>query len=159
LVMQLVNGESLETRLEREGALPTKDIVRIGTQIATALAAAHAQGLIHRDIKPDNILLEKPGSRVKLTDFGLARAAEDIKLTASGLIGGTPAYMSPEQARGEPLDARSDLFSLGSVLYAMATGKPPFDGASAFVVLRKITEDEPPPIAALNHAVPSWLVS
>ncbi|OAI46824.1 hypothetical protein AYO44_10630 [Planctomycetaceae bacterium SCGC AG-212-F19] len=158
LVMQFVKGESLELRLERAGPLPLKDILRIGMQIATGLAAAHTQGLIHRDIKPDNILLETPGDRVKLTDFGLARAAEDVKLTASGLIAGTPAYMSPEQARGEPLDARSDLFSLGSVLYAMSTGRAPFDGASAFVVLRKITDEPPPPIAEINPDVPSWLV-
>jgi serine/threonine protein kinase len=159
LVMQLVNGESLEERLERSGPLPPQEVIRIGMQIASGLAAAHARDLIHRDIKPDNILLETPGDRVKLTDFGLARAAEDVKLTASGMIAGTPAYMSPEQAKGESLDHRSDLFSLGSVLYAMCTGHPPFDGASAFVVLRKITEDTPVPIPTVNKEVPRWLNS
>jgi serine/threonine protein kinase len=159
LVMQLVNGEALERRLERTGPLPPKDVIRIGMEIASGLAAAHAHDLIHRDIKPDNILLETPGDRVKLTDFGLARAAEDVKLTASGLIAGTPAYMSPEQARGEPLDHRSDLFSLGSVLYAMCTGHPPFEGSSAFLVLRKITEEAPRPVSEVNPHIPGWLTA
>lgn len=158
LVMQLVNGESLEQRLQREGRLPFQEIVRVGSEIASGLAAAHAQGLIHRDIKPDNILLEAPGDRVKLTDFGLARAAEDVKLTQSGMIAGTPAYMSPEQAKGEPLDHRSDLFSLGSVLYTMTAGQPPFDGNSSFVVLRRITEEDPKPIAELNPQAAGWLI-
>src|SRR5262249_22008184 len=97
------------------------------------------------------------GDRVKLADFGLARAAEDVRLTQSGIIAGTPAYMSPEQAKGEPLDHRSDLFSLGSVLYRMATGKDPFDGSSSFIVLRKITEEKARPIAELNPQAANWL--
>ncbi len=157
LVMQLVNGESLEKRLERVGRMPLVDIVRIGKEIASGLAAAHAQGLIHRDIKPDNILLEMPGDRVKLTDFGLARAAEDVKLTQSGMIAGTPAFMSPEQAKGEPLDHRSDLFSLGSVLYTMAAGREPFEGSSSFIILRKITEENPRPIVELNPDAARWM--
>ncbi|MBY0523837.1 MAG: protein kinase [Gemmataceae bacterium] len=159
LVMQLVTGESLERRLERTGPLPLREIVRIGMQVASGLAAAHSHDLIHRDIKPDNILLEAPGDRVKLTDFGLARAAEDVKLTASGMIAGTPAYMSPEQAKGEPLDHRSDLFSFGSVLYAMCTGHPPFDGNSSFVVLRKITEEAAKPVSEINPQIPGWLAA
>ena len=103
------------------------DVLRIGGQIARGLAAAHEQGLIHRDIKPGNILLESGIERtVKITDFGLARAADDASLTQSGVIAGTPMYMAPEQAQGEPLDSRADLFSLGSVLYTMASGRPPF---------------------------------
>jgi DNA-binding beta-propeller fold protein YncE len=113
--------------------------------------------LIHRDIKPDNILLEMPGDRVKLTDFGLARATEDVKLTQSGMIAGTPAYMSPEQAKGEPLDHRSDLFSLGSVLYTMTAGREPFEGSSSFIILRKITEESPKPIADFNPEAARWL--
>src|SRR5262249_35083194 len=146
LVMQIVAGESLEQRLTREGALSVKNILRIGAQIAQGLAAAHAQGLIHRDIKPANILLEQVLDRVRITDFGLARAVEDVKLTQSGFVAGTPLYMAPEQARGEALDHRTDLFSLGSALYAMCTGKPPFSGSTPYVVLRQVTEELPTPI-------------
>ena len=110
--------------LDASGPLEVKEILRIGTQAARALAAAHAQGVVHRDIKPANILLENCIERVKLTDFGLARTVDDASLTGSGVIAGTPEYMAPEQARGEPVDARTDLFSLGSVLYEMCTGRP-----------------------------------
>jgi len=158
LVMQLITGTSLEERLQRGGPLPLKDILRIGTQTAAGLAAAHAQGLIHRDVKPANILLEETGGTVKLTDFGLARAVEDVKLTQTGFVAGTPLYMAPEQAQGEPLDHRSDLFSLGSVLYEMCTGKPPFEGNTPFVVLRRVTEEVPRPIRDLNPDIPDCLV-
>src|SRR5262249_3944860 len=124
---------------------------------ARGLAAAHARGLIHRDIKPANILLEE-GLRVRLTDFGLARAFDDVKLTQSGLVPGTPLYMAPEQARGTEVDHRSDLFSLGSVLYSMCTGKAPFEGSSPYVVLKRITEEAATPIDELNPAMPGWLV-
>lgn len=113
IVMQLVAGPSLEDKLERTGILPIKEILRIGMQTAEGLAAAHHQGLIHRDIKPENILLENGIERVKITDFGLARAVDDTRMTQSGLIAGTPLFMSPEQAAGEPLDVRSDLFQPG----------------------------------------------
>src|SRR5262249_5438589 len=111
--------------------LGLREVLRIGTQIAAGLAAAHKQGLVHRDVKPANVLLENGVERVKITDFGLARAADDVRLTQSGCVAGTPAYVSPEQADGQPLDARSDLFSLGTVLYEMATGVVPFRGDSA----------------------------
>ena len=117
LVMQYIPGRSLQERLDATGPLEVKEILRVGTQAARALAAAHAQGVVHRDIKPANILLENCIERVKLTDFGLARAIDDASLTQSGVIAGTPQYMAPEQARGEPVDARSDLFSLA--LYSM----------------------------------------
>ena len=120
--MQYVAGESLQDRLDRTGPLEVAEIVRIGLQTAAGLAAAHAQGLIHRDIKPANLLLENGLARVKITDFGLARMADDVGLTQNGVVAGTPEYMAPEQARGEPVDHRADLFSLGSVLYAMCTG-------------------------------------
>jgi hypothetical protein len=158
LVMQVVTGESLQERLDRTGPLPLQDIVRIGKQTASGLAAAHAQGLVHRDIKPANILLEG-GSRVRLTDFGLARAYDDVKITQTGFVPGTPLYMSPEQARGEPVDHRSDLFSLGGVMYAMCTGRAPFDGSTPFVVLKHVTEEAPRPIREINPAIPEWLVA
>lgn len=157
LVMQLITGETLEQRLLREGRLPIKEIVRIGMQTAQGLAAAHAQGLIHRDIKPGNILLEPPSGRVKLTDFGLARIADDVKLTRTGFVSGTPLYMSPEQARGEPGDARSDLFSLGAILYEMCAGQPPFQGNSALAIMKQISDNQHRPIRGLNPEVPSWL--
>jgi hypothetical protein len=146
LVMEYVTGVSLQGRLDRDGPLPPRDIARIGHQAACGLAAAHAQGLVHRDIKPANILLENGVERVKITDFGLARAADDARLTQSGVAAGTPLYMSPEQARGETVDPRSDLFSLGSVLYTLATGFPPFRAESTMGVLNRITNNSPRPI-------------
>jgi hypothetical protein len=158
LVMELVIGESLEKKLEREGRLPLNEIVRIGMQTAAGLAAAHDKGLIHRDIKPANILLERTGLRVKLSDFGLARTAEDVRLTRSGLVAGTPLYMSPEQAGGEELDARSDLFSLGVVLYELAAGEPPFTGKTPLVVLKRLTEEQPRPLRERHPDLPEWFV-
>jgi serine/threonine protein kinase len=160
LVMRLVTGESLQDRLDsQDGPLPLREILRIGAQTAAGLAAAHEQTLIHRDIKPANILLEAGTGKVLLTDFGLARAAEDVKLTQTGFVAGTPLYMSPEQARGVPLDHRSDLFSLGSVLYAMCTGNPPFEGSSAFIVLREVTDGRHRPIHDVNPAIPDDLAA
>jgi serine/threonine protein kinase len=159
LVMQLVSGEALDTRITRERRLPIGEIVRIGMQAAQGLAAAHTQGLIHRDIKPANILLEPPHDRVKLTDFGLARAAEDVRLTRTGFVTGTPLYMSPEQARGEAADPRSDLFSLGAILYEMCAGVPPFDSDSVLSVLRQIAEVKHRPVRLINPEVPEWLAA
>jgi uncharacterized protein (TIGR03067 family) len=157
LVMQYVHGVSLQEKLDRDGPLGLKEILRIGMQTADGLAAAHAQGVIHRDIKPANILLENGVQRVKITDFGLARAAADASLTQSGVIAGTPLYMSPEQSLGEPQDHRTDLFSLGSVLYALCTGWPPFRADSAVAVLRRVADDTPRPIRETNPEVPDWL--
>ncbi len=126
-------------------------------QTAEGLAAAHRQGLIHRDIKPSNILLENGVERVKITDFGLARAADDASITQSGVVAGTPLYMAPEQAQGETIDHRADLFSLGSVLYAMCTGQPPFRASSTFAVLKRVCEEAPRPIREINPDVPEWL--
>ncbi len=158
LVMELITGESLEKKLERDGQVSLREIVSIGMQTAAGLAAAHEKGLIHRDIKPGNILLEKSGQRVKLTDFGLARAAEDVRLTRTGLVAGTALYMSPEQATGEELDARSDLFSLGVVLYELAAGEPPFNGKTPLAVLKRVTEEQPVPLRERNPALPEWFV-
>ncbi len=157
LVMQLIAGETLEQRLKREKKLPVKEIVRIGMQAARGLAAAHAQGLIHRDIKPANILLEPPNDRVKLTDFGLARIMEDVKLTRTGFVTGTPLYMAPEQALGEQADPRSDLFSLGAILYEMTAGQTPFTGNSALAILKQIAEVKHRPLRELDPDVPEWL--
>jgi serine/threonine protein kinase len=159
LVMPYVDCDSLEERISRKGPLELADILRIGTQTARGLAAAHAQGLVHRDVKPANILLEKGVERVMLTDFGLARAADDASLTRTGLIAGTPQFMSPEQAQGEPIDARSDLFSLGSVLYMMATGRGPFRAETTLGILRRISDTQPRPIAEVNSQIPAWFAA
>ncbi len=168
LIMQHIEGESLQDRLDRAGPLELLSIVEIARQAATGLAAAHAHGLIHRDIKPANLLLEKPQSlgdrvanagscRVKITDFGLARMADDVQVTHDGTVLGTPEYMAPEQARGERMDQRADLFSLGSVLYAMCTGTPPFQALSALAMLRQVSEETPTPVRQVNPGIPTGL--
>lgn len=159
LVMHYIAGESLQERVDREGALELCEILRIGMQVASGLSAAHQQGLVHRDIKPSNILMEQGVERALITDFGLARAADDASLTRTGFHPGTPQYMSPEQAAGEQVDARSDLFSLGSVLYTMCTGRPPFRAETSLGVLRRITDVEPRPIREINPNIPEWLSS
>src|SRR5437588_11914578 len=120
---------------------------------------AHEKSQIHRDAKPENILLERNTNRVKLTDFGLARAAEDVRLARTGLVTGTPLYMAPEQARGEELDARADLFSLGVLLYELCTGQTPFDARSPLAVLKRLTEERHRPLRELNPDVPEWLAA
>lgn len=157
LVMPYIAGESLQQRIDREGPLGLCEILRISMQTASGLAAAHAQGLVHRDVKPSNILLEQGIERALLTDFGLARASDDASLTHTGYHPGTPQYMSPEQARGDAVDARSDLFSLGSVIYTMCTGRPPFRAETNYGVLRRITDNEPRSIREVNPAIPEWL--
>jgi serine/threonine protein kinase len=168
LVMEYVAGTSLQERLDRGGPMGMSEILRIGEQIAAGLAAAHLGGVVHRDVKPANILLEAPspptdgGSqgergdqcRVKLTDFGLARESEG-GLTQVGAAVGTPLYMSPEQARGEAVDHRADLFALGGVLYRLCAGRPPFEAGNSLALLRRICEEEPRPLA--KGAVPVWL--
>ena len=156
IVMPYVACESLQQRLDRVGSLELIDILRIGMQTANGLAAAHAQGLVHRDVKPANILLEISVEKVMLTDFGLARAMDDASITRTGIIAGTPLYMSPEQARGEPVDARSDLFSLGTVLYTLATGRTPFRAESTYGILRRLTDDSPRPLREISPQFPAW---
>jgi serine/threonine-protein kinase len=157
LVMEYICGRSLQDRIDHDGPLELREILRIGMQTAAGLAAAHAQGLVHRDIKPANILLENGVERVKITDFGLARAVADATLTQSGVITGTPHYMAPEQARGDAIDHRADLFSLGSTLYAMCTGHPPFRADTPLAVLRRVTDDTPRPARETNPDLPEWL--
>jgi eukaryotic-like serine/threonine-protein kinase len=158
LVMELLKGEPLEERLNREGKLPLPEVLRIGREIAEALSAAHACGLIHRDIKPANIWLEAPTGRVKILDFGLARAvSEDSGLTQQGQIIGTLAYIAPEQGRGEAVDARCDLFSLGVVLYQLCTGQNPFKGKDKISTMMKVASHQPPAPIQLNADIPQRL--
>ena len=153
--MELLKGETLEERLRREPKPPLAEVLRIGREIAEGLAAAHGRGLIHRDVKPANVWLEAPGGRVKILDFGLARAAaREGDLTRQGTIVGTPAYMAPEQARGEAVDGRGDLFSLGVVLYRLCTGRQPFLGDDVISTLMKLATHEPPAPAEIDPALP-----
>ncbi len=159
IVMEFVDGETLEKSLNSHGPLDAPEVLYLARQMANGLAAAHAMGLIHRDIKPGNILLENGvHPKVKITDFGLARAADDASLTQSGMISGTPMYMAPEQALGQPMDQRTDLFSLGSVLYRMACGRPPFRASNTLAVLRRVTEDTPRALQEILPQIPDWLV-
>jgi len=159
LVMPFARGPSLQKRIVESGPLSALDVVLVGKQIAAGLAAAHEQGLVHRDIKPANILLNDGIERILITDFGVARAIDDASMTQTGVIAGTPQFMSPEQARGEVVDQRSDLFSLGALLYTCCTGRPPFRSDTPFGVLRKITDEEPRSILDLNPEIPLWLVA
>jgi serine/threonine protein kinase len=159
LVMEFIDGQTLQDKINETGPLDIQDVVSIGRQIACGLEAAHAQGLIHRDIKPANILIENGTGRPKITDFGLARSTDDASLTQSGAISGTPLYMSPEQAQGLEVDHRSDLFSLGSVLYVMCSGRPPFRAATAVAVLKRVVEEQPRPIREIIPETPEWLAS
>jgi WD40 repeat protein/serine/threonine protein kinase len=160
LVMPLLPGESLQARLQRQGALPPEEVARLGRQIADGLTAAHARGLIHRDIKPTNIWLEETpvGSRAKILDFGLARLTQDeAGMTSEGVILGTPAYIAPEQARGLPIDARADLFSLGCVLYQAATGRLPWAGADTISAMLARFMETPKTPAQVNPGVPATM--
>ena len=159
LVMQCVSGQSLQTKVDRCGILGLTDTLRIAKQTAAGLAAAHDQGLVHRDVKPANILLEENVDRVILSDFGLARAVDDASLTRTGVVAGTPHYMSPEQARGDTIDTRSDQFSLGSVMYFMLTGRTPFRATGAMGVLHRICNEEHRPIEQINVDVPCEVVA
>jgi eukaryotic-like serine/threonine-protein kinase len=156
-VMPYVEGESLHERLERERRLPPDEAVRIVLQVAEALSYAHGRGILHRDVKPDNVLLAANPTRALIADFGLARAvgaADSTKLTKTGTIVGTVHYMSPEQVREDRgIDERSDVYSLGCVLYEMLTGAPPFLGRSVTDLVMKILRTPPAPISAVNPLV------
>jgi eukaryotic-like serine/threonine-protein kinase len=156
-VMEYVPGGTLERRLIQDGPLEPIEVVRVGMQVAQGLAAAHAQGLVHRDIKPSNILLDQGTERVRVADFGLARTASDASFTRSGILAGTPLYMAPEQIRGEPCGAQSDLFSLGSLMYALCVGHPPFRGETVYAVMQRIIHDRPRSLREQNPTVPAWL--
>jgi serine/threonine protein kinase len=157
LVMEYIRGTSLANRLLQQAPLPLADVIQVGLQTAAGLSVAHEQGLVHRDIKPANLLVEEKTQRIKIVDFGLALAiGQGQPGHTEGLVG-TPYFMSPEQARSQPTDPRTDLFSLGSVLYTASTGRLPFDGDKLDTILDAIRNVNPPPVRQLNPAIPAWL--
>lgn len=153
-VMPLVVGPTLKQVVDQNGTPSHREIARIGLQIASGLAAAHAQGLVHRDIKPANILVDNQVNRIVITDFGLARRETEESMTQTGFLAGTINYMSPEQSRGGNIDGRSDLFSLGSLLYFLATGVTPFRSASAMGVIHQIGNQPHANVRSENSEVP-----
>ena len=155
IVMELVQGRDLARVLREDGRLSPERAVAIGVQVCDALAHAHAAGMVHRDVKPANIIVAD--DRVKVTDFGIARAAGHSTLTATGSVLGTAQYISPEQAAGKPIGPASDLYSLGIVLYEMLTGSVPFTGDSAIAVAMRHVSDDVPPPSSLNPDVPPGL--
>jgi eukaryotic-like serine/threonine-protein kinase len=161
IAMELLQGESLEAHMRAVGRMPLQSVLLIGHQIACGLAAAHDVGIVHRDIKPANVWIESPTGNAKILDFGLAATVDDnlAQLTGSGALIGTPAFMSPEQARGQQATPQSDLFSLGSVLYTMTTGRPPFSGESLVLLLAAVVSTQPIAPNALNPQLPKRLVT
>jgi eukaryotic-like serine/threonine-protein kinase len=153
-VMTFVDGETLAERVRRAGPLSSAECVRVVQEIAWALAHAHANGVVHRDVKPDNVLIERASGRVVVTDFGIARTAGSPNASGESEIAGTPRYMSPEQASGDALDGRSDLYSLGAVAFFAATGRPPFDAPSAAGVLVKHAVEPAPSLATARAGLP-----
>jgi len=161
IVMRCVDGASLRQLLEKKKRLSVRKSATIARQVADALGYAHHYGVVHRDVKPDNILLDA-GGHVLVTDFGIAKAAQEAtvsQLTTEGMVVGTPQYMSPEQATGDKLDSRSDIYSLGILLYQMLAGEPPFDGESAQSILMKQATADPPPIHDHRGDVPAPLTA
>jgi serine/threonine protein kinase len=160
-VMALVEGESLAEKLARDRRLPIDQARRILTDVADALAYAHSKGVVHRDVKPDNIMLDRATGRPMVTDFGIARAAAgDSRLTVTGVAIGTPAYMSPEQALGErELDGRSDIYSLGVIAYQLLAGEPPFKASNTPAMLVKHVSETPRPLLSLRSDAPPGLVN
>jgi formylglycine-generating enzyme required for sulfatase activity/tRNA A-37 threonylcarbamoyl transferase component Bud32 len=157
LVMEAIGGGSLADKLGREKQLSIEDAARIFQEIASALAHAHKRGVVHRDIKPQNVLLDEESGRALVTDFGIARTAEGGSLTATGMVVGTPAYLSPEQVTGEPSDHRADIYALGVMMYEMLAGQPPFTGATPTAVLMKRLGGPPPPLQSVRADIPTPL--
>jgi serine/threonine-protein kinase len=160
--MEYVDGEPLSSTLAREGPLEPARVAAIARQVAEALAAAHALGIVHRDLKPDNVMLAvgRDGREgVKVVDFGIAKAMEGLtqQVTKTGFRIGTPAYMSPEQIRGDTLDGRSDLYSLGCILFELLTGHPPFEGEVGEIVVGRRLTEQPPHPRDLDAGVPKAL--
>lgn len=157
LVMECIDGGSLADRIEKEGRLPPADVTRILREVAGALDYAHKRGVIHRDIKPHNILIEAETGRSLVTDFGIARTAESGSLTATGMLVGTPAYLSPEQVAGEGGDHRADIYALGVVAYEMLAGQPPFTGPTPTAVLMRRLGEPPPALSKVRPEAPELL--
>ena len=156
MVMEYVRGETFEKLSTRSGPLPLDRAIVLCTHVLEALHHAHTAGVVHRDLKPANLMLTALGD-VKVMDFGIARANTSESLTQTATVLGTATYFSPEQAQGEAVDARSDLYSLGAVLYEMLTGQPPFSGDSAVAVAYKHVKETPVPPSRLNPDVPAAL--
>lgn len=156
ITMDLIEGEGLDRRIDRDGQLPPEDALAIARQLAEGLAAAHARGVVHRDLKPANVLIDREG-RAFITDFGVARSLASGGLTQTGSVIGTPDYLSPEQARGEPVDARSDLYALGLILYEMLTGAMPFAGGTVPEIIAQRMLRTPPPVTTLRPGTPPWI--
>jgi serine/threonine protein kinase len=157
LVMSYVDGTDLQHWIHDNGKMAIVDSLRIGQQISAGLLAAHQQGIVHRDVKPGNVLIRPAILQASITDFGLAMVADEASLTNSGLTPGTPSFMSPEQARGETIDARSDWYSLGCVLYTMLVGHPPYRGPHAVAILTRMLSEEPKPPSHYRPEIPPWL--
>jgi serine/threonine-protein kinase len=155
IVMEYVDGRSLDAILREHGRLPVEEAIRVGTGVADALSAAHAVGIVHRDIKPGNVMIATNGA-VKVLDFGIAQSGDGTAITRTSTVVGTAAYMAPEQAAGHPADGRSDIYSLGCVLYATLAGRPPFTGEAVAAILHQHASVEPPP---LDRNVPPWLAA
>src|SRR5512138_2691379 len=155
-VMGYVDGETLGERVRRAGPLSPTDAMRVMQEVAWALAHAHARGLVHRDVKPDNILLERESGRAMVTDFGIARAAESTT-PADGIVLGTPQYMSPEQARGDPVAGRSDLYSLGATFFFAVTGRLPIEAPTAAALVVRLTTAAAPSVTSVRAALPTTL--
>jgi serine/threonine-protein kinase len=156
IVMELIDGPTVRRLLDEHGPLPVQDAIRIGIEVAAALEAAHAAGLVHRDVKPPNVLVP-PSGPVKVTDFGIAKATGDDDLTRTGAVMGTARYLAPEQVSGEPADARTDVYALGLLLYEMLCGAPPFGGETDVATAMARLTTTAPPVRVQRPDVPHAL--
>jgi eukaryotic-like serine/threonine-protein kinase len=156
IVFEYVDGENLKQLVEREGPLPVRQIIELALQVAHALASAHARGVVHRDVKPQNVLLSEEGVP-KVTDFGIARTSDVESVTLTGTVMGTSEYISPEQARGEPVDFRSDIYSLGVILFELCTGDVPYPGENPVSVAMRHLHEPVPSVRSQRRDVPSRL--
>jgi serine/threonine protein kinase len=158
IVMEFLKGPTLADLIRKRGALPADDIVSITRQLAGALDYAHHCGVVHRDVKPGNVVID-PSGRATLTDFGVARAGQETRLTTTGALIGTPQYMSPEQAQGDEVGHETDIYSLGVVVYEMLAGRAPFDATTPHAVLHQLIYDPPPPLSSVRPGLPPQLDS
>ena len=155
IVAEMLEGEELGSYLERLGRLPTVEAVHIVRQVCHALGAAHASGIVHRDVKPENVFLAGPNATVKVLDFGISKVAETSDgLTKTGTVMGTPDYMAPEQARGDRVDARADIYAVGAILYRALTGRKPFEGTDPMAILTSVLTQEPERPSTLEPSIP-----